>query len=51
MKTEEEIKGFLDSERIELSHEELEAISGGGLFDIIGDAIRNLIDPLIDEIL
>ena len=50
MNTEEEIKDFFDSERIELSPEDLEAISGGGLLDIIGDAIGNAIQGLIDAL-
>ena len=47
---EEEIKDFIDSERIELSPEDLEAISGGGLLDIIGDAIGNALENLLDAL-
>lgn len=54
MKSEEEIKDFLAHERVELSPEDLEAISGGGLLDIlvdtIGDALGDVIDAFKDAL-
>ena len=56
LKTEEEVRAFFETEKIELAPEDLDKITGGSIFDPIKNALKdvgnwmydNFIDPAVD---
>ena len=49
LKTMEEVRAFFETERIELSPEELEKVTGGGFFDGIRDIAEWIKKKITDE--